>query len=303
MTDAEFAFLSGFIRSRSGLDLGPEKRYLVESRLTPLRREAGLGTLGDIVHALRRGDEDLARSVLEAVATHETLFFRDRAPFEGLRNTILPRLAASRPPGQPLRIWSAAASTGQEAYSLAMLVREMADVLRGRSVEILATDLSAVAIGRARAGLYTQFEVQRGLPIRALLLHFKQHEGGWEIRPELRQAVNFRPFNLLDDFAGLGSFDVILCRNLLIYFDLPGKEKLLAKLAQALAPDGFLSLGAAETTLGLSRMLVPHPELRGFFVHGTLPAGSRMRSDLSASPVLVAAERARSGLAVRPKAG
>jgi chemotaxis protein methyltransferase CheR len=295
MTDSDFAFLRGFLKSRSGLDLGPEKRYLAESRLAPLCRTTGLTSLGDIVQALREGAEDFGRAVVEVMATHETLFFRDRTPFDALRATILPRLAASRPSGRPLRIWSAAASTGQEAYSVAMVVREMAPALGGRPVEILATDLSAGAIARAQAGLYSQFEIQRGLPIRALLLHFTQGEGGWEILPELRRAVEFRTFNLLDDFTSLGSFDVILCRNLLIYFDLGAKERLLAKLSRALAVDGVLSLGAAETTLGLSRTLVPHPDARGFFVHGTVPAGTPMRSDRSAAPLLLAPEHSRPG--------
>ncbi|HEY0570683.1 MAG TPA: protein-glutamate O-methyltransferase CheR [Enterovirga sp.] len=289
MMDADFAFLRGFLKSRSGLDLGLEKRYLAESRLQPLCRATGLSGLGAVVQALKLGSEDLARAVVGAMATHETLFFRDRAPFDALRDKILPCLDAARPPGRPLRIWSAAASTGQEAYSVAMLVREMGPALNGRPVEILATDLSAEAIARARAGTYTQFEIQRGLPIRALLLHFGQKGDRWEILPELRRAVEFRVFNLMEDFTSLGSFDVILCRNLLIYLDLDAKEKLLGKLSRSLAEDGALALGAAETTLGLSRTLVPHPEMRGFFVHGTVPAGAPMRSDPSALSVLAPA--------------
>jgi chemotaxis protein methyltransferase CheR len=268
VTESDFAFLRGLIKRRSGLHLGPEKRYLAESRLGPLSRASGLRTLDELIQRLRAGrDEALARAVIDAMATHETLFFRDKAPFETLRTTILPTLAGSRPPGRPLRIWSAAASTGQEAYSVAMVVKDMADVLAGRPVEILATDLSSEAIERARTGIYTQFEIQRGLPIRSLLLHFTQCDGGWEILPELRRAVDFRVVNLLEDIAALGTFDVILCRNLLIYLDAPTKKKLLAKLSRALAPDGFLALGAAETTIGLSRALGPHPEAPGFFTH------------------------------------
>jgi chemotaxis protein methyltransferase CheR len=299
MTESDFAFLRGLIKSRSGLDLGPEKRYLAESRLGPLSRASGLRTLDGLVQRLRAGgDEGLARAVVEAMATHETLFFRDKAPFEALRTTILPTLAGLRPAGRPLRIWSAAAATGQEAYSIAMVVKDMAGVLAGRPVEILATDLSADAIERARTGIFTQFEVQRGLPIRALLLHFTQCDGGWEILPELRRAVDFRVVNLLDDIAALGTFDVILCRNLLIYLDAPAKAKLLAKLSRALAPDGFLALGAAETTIGLSRDLGPHPEAPGFFTH--TGAGSEARPDLAAASASAAAIRGGSGR--RPRA-
>jgi chemotaxis protein methyltransferase CheR len=301
VTESDFAFLRGLIKSRSGLDLGPEKRYLAESRLGPLSRASGLRTLDGLMRRLRAGgDEKLARAVVDAMATHETLFFRDRAPFEALRTTILPALAGSRPPGRPLRIWSAAASTGQEAYSLAMVVKDMANVLAGRRVEILATDLSADAIERARTGIYTQFEVQRGLPIRALLLHFTQCDGGWEILPELRRTVDFRVVNLLEDIAALGTFDVILCRNLLIYLDAPTKKKLLAKLSGALAPDGFLALGAAETTIGLSRNLPPHPEAPGFFTH--ILAGSNAGLGLELAAVSASATAIRGGSGRRPRA-
>jgi chemotaxis protein methyltransferase CheR len=297
VTESDFAFLRGLIKSRSGLDLGPEKRYLAESRLGPLSRASGLRTLDELIQRLRVGrDEALARAVIDAMATHETLFFRDKAPFETLRTTILPTLAGSRPPGRPLRIWSAAASTGQEAYSVAMVVKDMADVLAGRPVEILATDLSSEAIERARTGIYTQFEIQRGLPIRSLLLHFTQCDGGWEILPELRRAVDFRVVNLLDDIAALGSFDLILCRNLLIYLDAPTKKKLLAKLSRALAPDGFLALGAAETTIGLSRALGPHPDAPGFLTHTAAESDVPLGSELAT----VAALRGGSGR--RPRA-
>jgi chemotaxis protein methyltransferase CheR len=267
MTEADFAFLRDLLRQRSGLSLGPEKRYLVESRLTPLARAAGLGSLAEVVAALRRGRDDaFIRSVVDAMATHETLFFRDRVPFELLHDSILPVFAAARPPGRPLRIWSAAASTGQEAYSLAMLVRDLRGTLGSRQVEIVATDISESAIARARAGLYSQFEVQRGLPIRRLLQHFIQTDSGWQISAELRAMVAFRVFNLLDDIAPLGLFDVVLCRNLLIYLDRPTKQKLLTKLAGALAPDGVLCLGGPESALGLCSALNPHPTAQGFFL-------------------------------------
>jgi chemotaxis protein methyltransferase CheR len=267
MTEADFAFLRDLLRQRSGLSLGPEKRYLVESRLMPLARAAGLSSLTDVVTALRRGqDTGFVRSVVDAMATHETLFFRDRVPFDILHDSFLPAFAASRPTGRPLRIWSAAASTGQEAYSVAMLVRDLKGTLGARPVEIVATDMSESAIARARAGLYSQFEVQRGLPIRRLLQHFTQSEAGWQISADLRAMVTFRVFNLLDDIRPLGHFDIVLCRNLLIYLDRPTKQKLLAKLAGALAPDGVLCLGGPESALGLCSALIPHPAVQGFFL-------------------------------------
>lgn len=275
MSEDDLAFLRDFLRRRSGLSLGPEKRYLVESRLSPLARQAGLSGVREVVAALRSGaDESLARAVVDAMATHETLFFRDRIPFEILRDVLLPELHRSLPQGRTLRIWSAAASTGQEAYSLAILVREMGAALAGRPVEIVATDISEAAIERARTGVYSQFEVQRGLPIRTLLDSFVQCDGDWEIRPELRRMVEFRVFNLLDDLAPLGRFEIILCRNLLIYLDRAGKERLLAKLAGVLAPDGALCLGGAESALGLSDALVAHPKAPGFF-YAASSAGER----------------------------
>jgi chemotaxis protein methyltransferase CheR len=267
VTEADFDFLRDFLRRRSGLSLGPEKRYLAESRLAPLARAAGLTGISDVVAALRLGgNETFARSVVDAMATHETLFFRDRAPFDTLRDSFLPAFAAQRPEGRPLRVWSAAASTGQEAYSVAMLVREIGATLKGRSVEIVATDISESAIARARRGVYSAFEVQRGLPIRKLLEHFTQVEAGWQISAALRAMVDFQVFNLLDDFTSLGRFDVVLCRNLLIYLDRPTKEALLARLAGALMPDGVLCLGGPESALGLCGALIPHPAAQGFFL-------------------------------------
>lgn len=297
MTEAEFGFLRDFLRQRSGLSLGPDKRYLVESRLLPLAKTAGLGTLSELIAMLRGGRNDtLCRAVVDAMATHETLFFRDRVPFEVLREA-LPQIAAALPLGRPLRIWSAAASTGQEAYSVAMLVREMGGSIAGHTVQILATDMAEAAILRARAGFYSQFEVQRGLPIRSLVAHFKQVEGGWEIRPELRAMVEFRVFNLLDDLAPLGRFDVILCRNLLIYLDRASKETLLAKLAGVLMPQGALCLGGAESALGLNKSLGPHPTARGFF--GLVEP---LRAPLRPAPRDAAAALAAGGAASGPAA-
>ncbi|WP_375458096.1 CheR family methyltransferase [uncultured Enterovirga sp.] len=268
MTADEFAFLRRFLRERSGLDLQVERRYLAESRLRPVWRAAGLDSAGALIGRLmQREDGALSQAVLDAMATHETMFFRDRATFETLKSVVLPRLVAARGRVRRLRIWSAAASTGQEAYSVAMLLADLpAPGLSGWQVTILGTDLSEAVLARARTGTYSQFEVQRGLPIRSLLQHFTQGSEGWTVSPALRRAVEFRTFNILDDMRPLGRFDLVLCRNLLIYLDGPTKARLLAKLAGVLAPDGVLCLGATETPHGLSGAFIPDPAARGFSV-------------------------------------
>jgi chemotaxis protein methyltransferase CheR len=223
--------------------------------------------LAELVSCLRRaGDPALESAVIEAMTTNETFFFRDRAPFELFRDVLLPRCLARRDGSRRIRIWCAAASTGQEPYSLAMLLHEAGPLLSGWSVEILATDISAEVVERARSGLYTQFEVQRGLPVRLLLKYFTQVGKNWQLSPAIRSAVKFRPLNLLRNFAELGAFDVIFCRNVLIYFDTPTKTEVLRRLARSLNPGGAVLLGAAETVIGLSDALVPDPEHRGLYV-------------------------------------
>jgi chemotaxis protein methyltransferase CheR len=274
MDDAEFAVLRRVVKARSGLDLGPEKRYLAESRLAPLATAIFGGSLSRLVEALGGAEPSLVQSVVEAMATHETMFFRDRSPFDVFRNEILPGLVAARAAEKRLRIWSAAASTGQEAYSLAMLLAELGPRIAGWDVSILATDISATAIAYAQAGTYTQFEVQRGLPVRYLLKHFTQTKHGWTISAALRKAVEFRQLNLLDNFSALGRFDVIFCRNVLIYLDRSTKASLLDRLARQISRGGAISLGGAETAIGLTDALALHPNSRGFFVRadeGTQP--------------------------------
>lgn len=280
MTDADFAFLRAFLRERSGLDLGPEKRYLAESRLGPVLQDSGLPSLSALIADLRRtGDSRLAQRIVEAMMTHETSFFRDRTPFEALRADILPRLLARRAGERRLRLWSAAASTGQEAYSLAMLLHDLRPKLDGWRTDILATDISVAAIARGRAGVYSQFEVQRGLPIRRLLAHFAQAGEAWTIEPDLRSMVQFRVLNLLADLRPLGTFDVIFCRNVLIYLDGPTRLRLLRKLERALAPDGVLCLGTSEGVIGLTAGFEPHPARGDAF----------LRPPVQASPVALTA--------------
>jgi len=244
-----FEALSGLLKARSGLMLGPDKQYLLESRLAPvLRRESlrDLRALADRV--LAAPGCPLEREVVEAMTTGETL----------------PRLHATRPSGAALRLWSAASSSGQEAYSLAMLLADAPAASR-RPARILGTDLSREKIERARAGLYTRFEVQRGLSAQLLSRHFAPEGAGWRICGSLRALVEFRSFNLLDDLAPLGSFDVVFCRNVLIYFDVPTKTRVLEAIARRMAPDGVLYLGGAESALGLTDRLVALPCGRGAY--------------------------------------
>ena len=253
MTPLDYDFLRRFLKQRSGLVLTADKQYLVESRLLPVARRVGHDGLAKLVEKLRGGgDEALATAVVEAMTTNESFFFRDKVPFEHFRNIVMPALIAARQNARAIRIWCAAASTGQEPYSLAMALRQMAREIAGWRIEILATDLSGEVLHKARQGLYTQFEVQRGLPIQLLVEYFTQVGERWQIAPELRGMVRFQQLNLLSDFFHLGTFDLIFCRNVLIYFDQPTKIDVLERLAQVTATHGFLVLGAAETVVGLT---------------------------------------------------
>ena len=252
MTPADYEFLRRFLKDRSGLDLSADKQYLVESRLIPLARKAGLPGIAELVQKIRSGTDALAGEVVEAMTTNETFFFRDKIPFDHLRATILPELLQARASRRSLRIWCAASSTGQEPYSVAMCLKEMGAALAGWRVEILATDLSAAVLEKSKAGIFSQFEVQRGLPIQMLVRHFAQVGELWQLNADIRAMVQHRQLNLLHDFSHLGMFDVIFCRNVLIYFDQETKAGTFGRLARQLETDGFLVLGAAETVVGLT---------------------------------------------------
>jgi len=270
VTGADFDFIRKLLKQRSGLMLSADKQYLVESRLMPVAQRNRIASLSELAARLRAGiDEALIAQVVEAMTTNETFFFRDRIPFEHFRTTILPALMASRERYKRIRIWCAAASTGQEPYSLAMAIKEMGSALDNFRIEIVATDISHDVLAKAEAGIYSQFEVQRGLPIQLLLKYFTQHGDLWQIAPEIRAMVQYRPFNLLSDFSRLGVFDLVICRNVLIYFDQPTKSDVLDRLARVVAPDGFLILGAAETTVGLTQAFKSVPDKRGLYA----PAG------------------------------
>lgn len=266
MTPSDYDYLRKLLKDRSGLVLSGDKAYLVESRLLPITRRIGLASLSELIAQLKApGAEKLIVDVVEAMTTNESFFYRDKIPFDHFRDGIMPSLIKARAGQRRIRIWCAAASTGQEPYSLAMIIREMAAQLAGWRIEILATDLSTEVLEKAKAGVYSQFEVQRGLPIQMLVKYFTQNGETWEILPEIKAMVQFRPLNLLSDFSHLGTFDVIFCRNVLIYFDQPTKINVLERCARVLEPDGFLVLGAAETVVGLTESFKPSSERRGLY--------------------------------------
>ncbi|MGN6461907.1 MAG: CheR family methyltransferase [Pseudolabrys sp.] len=266
MMSADYEFLRGLLRERSGLALSNDKQYLIESRLAPLMRKHAIADLSELVRRLKEPRADLLIvAVVEAMTTNETFFFRDKVPFDHFRDVIMPTLLKARAGRKRIRIWCAACAAGQEPYSLAMSLREMGAQLAGWQIEILATDLSGEVLDKAKAGIYSQFEAQRGLPIQMLVKYFRQVGDRWQIVPELREMVRFRPINLLHDFTSLGPFDVVFCRNVLIYFDAPTKSETLARLGRAVAPDGYLLLGAAETVVGLTDQFKPVPEKRGLY--------------------------------------
>jgi chemotaxis protein methyltransferase CheR len=266
VTPADYDHLCKLLKVRSGLMLSAEKHYLVESRLLPVARKAGLANLSGLVARLRAPNaEALTVEVVEAMTTNESFFFRDKIPFEHFRDTIMPALLVARASSRRIRIWCAATSTGQEPYSLAIILKEMSKALKGWSVDIVASDISNEVLEKAKSGVYSQFEVQRGLPATMLIKYFAQLGETWQIAPALRSMVKFVPFNLLDDFSKLGPFDVVFCRNVLIYFDQVTKIGVLDRIANITPRDGFLVLGGAETVVGLTDRFKPIPDKRGLY--------------------------------------
>lgn len=266
MKPDDFDFLSRFLKDSSGLVLGAEKSYLLESRLTPLLRKWKLQELDDLVSEVRKpGNKELRRDVVEAMTTNESFFFRDTRPFDQFRDLVLPHLLKARASSRKIRILCAACSSGQEPYSLAMLLEESRLDLKDWQIDIIGTDISTEMLEKAKKGLYSQFEVQRGLPVKLLVKYFEQTGDRWQIAPRLRERVQYRYSNLLEDTSELGRFDVIFLRNVLIYFDQKTKTDVLGRISRQLAPDGFLYLGGAETVLGVSDRLQLMPGQRGIY--------------------------------------
>jgi chemotaxis protein methyltransferase CheR len=278
LSSAVFDTFSALLKSRSGLVIGPDKLYLLETRLAPILKREQLRDLTALADRLRApGAEPLVRQVVEAMTTNESFFFRDDKPFQHFRSQALPRLLSSRPAGAPFRIWSAASASGQEAYSIAMILAECRATIGGRRIEIIGTDLARDQVTRSKEGLYSQFEVQRGLPVQMLIRYFRKEESGWRINDTLRGMVQFREFNLLADLRPLGQFDVVFCRNVLIYFDQPTKARVLDSVAQLMARDGMLYLGGAETVLGITSRFAPLATERG--VYGVVAVEARSNTE------------------------
>ena len=291
MTPPDYEYLRKFLKDSSGLDLSADKHYLIESRLLPIARKASLPGIAELVQKLKGGSTPIANQVIEAMTTNETFFFRDKVPFDHFREAIMPEILQARASRRSIRIWCAAGSTGQEPYSLAMCLKEMGAALAGWRVEILATDLSLEVMEKSKAGLYSQFEVQRGLPIQMLVKYFKQNGELWQINPDIRGMVQHRQLNLLQDFSQLGKFDVIFCRNVLIYFDQETKTNIFGRLARALEPDGFLVLGAAETVVGLTEDFKPVADRRGLYrPTGVCAAPAKMAAVAATSRLAAAAQ-------------
>jgi chemotaxis protein methyltransferase CheR len=267
VTPADYEFVRKVLRERSGYVLAPDKHYLIDSRLMPVARQENCASLGDLVQKMRApGANTLLERVTETMTINESFFFRDKIPFDRFKDTILPAIMGARASTRRIRIWCSASSTGQEPYSLAMILKSMKEKLVGWNIEIVATDISREVLERAKAGIYTQFEVQRGLPIQMLMQFFQQVGEQWRMAEEIRRMVQFRQLNLIDSFSLLGTFDVVFCRNVLIYFDHKTKTDVLERIARQLSPEGYLVLGAAETVVGLSESFKPHADKRGLYV-------------------------------------
>lgn len=270
----QFEYISMLLRDRSGLVVTRDKMYLLETRLMPIARTHHCRNLDELVALCQDGAlrDAIVLDICEAMNTHESLFFRDVKPFELFCERIVPELLKRRAAKKSIRIWCAACSTGQEPYSLAMALDGMAQQLQGWRVDIIATDISHSVLKRAKAGAFSQFEVQRGLPVQMLVKHFTQDGEVWRLSEAIRKMVTFQHFNLLDDPRGLGKFDVVFCRNVLIYFDVPTKGKVMDAIAGVLAEDGVMFLGSSESTMGITEKLWPVQAGRGVYKHTNGPA-------------------------------
>lgn len=284
MTPAEFWNLAELVRRRSGLVLTPDKIRFAESKLAPILSRFGFRKSAELHEELAHPREELAQAVAEAMTVNDSSFFRDRVPFDHFRDAILPRLIEARAQQRRLRIWCSAIANGQEAYSLAMMLDEAGLTADDWKIELIATDFSAEAVARARAGVYSQYEVQRGLPIQLLVKYFTQEGENWRVIDRLRHAITFRTFNLLDHFGWLGMLDVVFCRNVLMYFDEHTKADVVHKISDALAADGFLVLGDTVGSVKL-KPFFEQSQTRGIYVRpraaGAKPA--RAAAELSRS--------------------
>jgi len=260
ITPANFKFIQDFARDTAAIVLEAGKEYLVETRLSPIAKQAGFATLDDFINQLRANPRATLfhEQVIDAITTNETSFFRDFHPFEALRQHVLPRIIEQRAGIRRLNIWSAASSTGQEAYTIAMIIREHFPQLRDWSVQILGTDLSPTVLAQARQGIYSQLEVNRGLPAPLLIKYFTKVDAKWALKDDVKKQVEFRSMNLIKPWPMMPVFDVVFIRNVMIYFDVESKKTILKRIRQCLQPQGSLFLGTAETTINIDPELVPN---------------------------------------------
>ena len=262
-----FDIYAEILKNKSGLSITSDKSYLLESRLAPIAKAWDYASVEAMGADLQfSSNHKVIEEIVDAMTTNETFFFRDTKPFDIFKNVVMPYMAQAREAKRQFKIWSAAASSGQEPYSLAMILKDAGTPWSGWNLDFLATDLSPSILEQAKLGRYSQFEVQRGLPIQMLMNHFKQDGDRWDLNSDIKNMIKFDLFNLLDNPSRFGVFDVIFCRNVLIYFDAETKTQVFKKLANQLAPDGFLFLGGAETVLGLTDEFKPYPNQRGLYV-------------------------------------
>lgn len=267
MNITDFDIYKDLLKNASGLVLTQDKTYLIESRLNPLAKKWGYSDIAEMTNILRGvPPKELIIDIVEAMTTNETSFFRDSKPFDIFKATVLPYFKNKVGHSKKLRIWCAASSSGQEPYSLAMILKEEQAKMPGWTFEIVATDISHDILDQAKEGIYTQFEVQRGLPITLLMKYFTQDGDKWGINQDIKDMVKYKYFNLLESMIGLGKFDIIFCRNVLIYFDQPTKKDVMNNLHTLLPDDGFLFLGGAETVLGITDDFKAMPDNRGLYV-------------------------------------
>ena len=286
VSDSSSRILAGLLEARTGQQLTMNRRWRIETALSALLRERGISTLDELITILVMGKEPgLSNQVVEALLNNETYFFRDRAPFDLLARHALPQLATMRHSSKRIRIWSAGCSTGQEVYSLAMLFAEDPAKWRGWTIDVLGTDVSSHVVDRARAGLYSQFEVQRGLGINQTIRWFEECEGGWRAVEQLRKSVRFQVHNLLESPPHPGEFDIVLCRNVLLYLTGDKRRMAFDRIASAIAADGWLMLGAGETVIGQTDRFGADVEARGLYrrTDGSAPIEKRMSDRRTAS--------------------
>lgn len=264
LSQADFLFFHELLLKESGLDLKPTQEYLLMSRLEPVVKKLEIGTISELTTKLRSGrDLQLVKTVVEAMTTNETSFFRDAKPFVALEALVPEIIKSAAPTQRTLRVWSAACSSGQECYSVAMVLENAIKKHIGWKCEIIGTDIDEEIIAKAKNAVYSQFEVQRGLTMQKIIQYFDQEGNSWKLKNSIRSMVSFRKVNLLNNISGLGKFDIIFCRNVLIYFNMETKKEVLKKLSERLSPNGLVFLGAAETVINHSESFDALPDYHG----------------------------------------